>query len=259
MKKLLMGIIGVALALTTAFAQTKTVSAYGKHEKPKDYVTLKAGDISLGANVSVFNRNDITLQTGINAKFFLSKSWALRGALRFGKDFSIGQAPYYIFPNNTIGGAFSELYDEYEDYPDPGDHNKDVEKSIIRKSLFMLNIGAEHRHKLSNRFFGYYGVDLALGGYGELYKSKTSSNVVTQKLNRSFNVELLPFIGFECFLGPKISLSTEFGYDFLFKFYNKNSVRSNRITSLEPQSNEIAYHIDFGNMTFATLRLAYYF
>ena len=51
----------------------------------------------------------------------------------------------------------------------------------------------------------------------------------------------------------------EFGYDFLFKFYSKDKMVENDKTEKIPQYNNIASHIDFGNMTFATLRFAYYF
>ena len=62
----------------------------------------------------------------------------------------------------------------------------------------MVNIGAEHRHKLSNRFFGYYGLDLAMGGYGEINRTRKDGDVISlTKQNRSFDVELLPFMGVE--------------------------------------------------------------
>lgn len=256
MKKLLTAIIGIAVVSASAFAQTKTVTTYGKHEKPKDYVSLNKGDMSLGATVSVFNRNDVTLQTGINAKWFLSKSWALRGSLRFGRDFAKGETPSFIFPDNTVN-------DPYDDYNSNGHWSKYWDKdckNTLRKSTFMINIGAEHRHKLSNRFFGYYGADVALGGYGEILRAvKDGETILLSKQNRSCDIELLPFMGMECFIGPKISLSTEFGYDFLFKFYSKNSVTNKKTSEKEPQYNRVASHIDFGDMTFATLRLAYYF
>lgn len=261
MKRLLTAIIGIAVVSATTFAQTKTVSTYGKHEKPKDYVTLSKGDMSLGATVSVFIRNDVTLQTGINAKYFLSKSWALRGSLRFGRDFAKGETPAFIFPDNTVDDPYDGGYTDYiVDGYHPSDKKKDDTKNIIRKSTFMINIGAEHRHKLSNRFFGYYGVDAALGGYGEILKmTKEGETIKMLKQNRSCDIEILPFMGMECFIGPKISLATEFGYDFLFKFYSKDSVKDKKTSEKEPQYNKVASHIDFGNMTFATLRLAYYF
>lgn len=250
MKKLLLALMGTVMVAGCAMAQTSNVSTYGKHEKPTNYVTLHKGDVSLGAFVSVFNRNDVKIQTGINVKYFISDSWALRGNLRFGRDFANGTDPQYIYTEdeNDMGYEYDEPTED------------DNLKYTIRKSTFMVNIGAEHRHKLSNRFFGYYGLDLAMGGYGEINRTRKDGDVISlTKRNRSFDVELLPFMGVECFLGPKISLSTEFGYDFLFKFYSKDKMVENDKTEKIPQYNNIASHIDFGNMTFATLRFAYYF
>lgn len=246
MKKLLLIVAGIAIMAECVVAQTSGVSTYGKHEKPSDYVTLRKGDFSLGATASVFNRRDVEFQTGINVKYFLSDSWALRANLRFGRDFAKGDDPQFI--------------PEEEDGQSSGYSAADETTNTIRKSSFMVNLGAEHRHKLSNRFFGYYGVDMAVGGYGEIERTRKDGDVVAlTKQNRSFDVELLPFMGVECFLGPRISLSTEFGYDFLFKFYSKDKIESGDETEKTPQYNSIASHIDFGNMTFATLRFAYYF
>ena len=229
MKKLLLALTGIIMVAGCAMAQTSNVSTYGKHEKPTNYVTLHKGDVSLG--------------------YFISDSWALRGNLRFGRDFANGTDPQYITEDeNSMDYEYGETTED------------DNLKYAIRKSTFMVNIGAEHRHKLSNRFFGYYGIDLAMGGYGEINRTRKDGDVISlTKQNRSFDVELLPFMGVECFLGPKISLSTEFGYDFLFKFYSKDKMVENDKTEKIPQYNNIASHIDFGNMTFVTLRFAYYF
>ena len=219
MKKILFVLVGIVMMAGNISAQTTGTSMYGKHEKPENYVTIGKGNVSLGAIVSIFNRNEVKLQTGINAKYFLTDSWALRGSLRFGRDFAKGIDPQYIFPDNTV-----DIPTEEKNSPYAENETGDEIKKTIRKSTFMINIGAEHRHKLSNRFFGYYGLDLAMGGYGEIDRTKKNGDVISlTKQNRSFDLEMLPFIGVECFLGPKVSLSTEFGYDFLFKFYSKLS------------------------------------
>ncbi len=242
------------LSLICVIAVAGVASAQGKCQKSEDYVQVGKGTWSLGVSAMLLNRNDVPLQTGLYAKYFVTDKLALRGTLRFGRDWAKGVDPDYIGGSEEDSGYGSD----YDDYQDNG------ETSTIRSSNFMLVVGVEHRHKLSNRFFGYYGADLGVGGYGQIYREqKDGKTDFLTKMNRSADVTLQPFIGLEFFIGPRISLGAEFGYDVLFKFYQDNKeVYSNDSQIVEdkyPQYNNIASHIDFGNCTFAALKLAFFF
>lgn len=251
MKKLVLCLILGFMCINFAYSQNK-------HQKPEDYVTVKAGNWGFGFQSTLLNRSDITFQSGLTAKYFVSDNWALRFNLRFGRDWAKGPSPEYI-----VGEEYDDDYDyDYDyDYDDEYDA-KDKDLTTIRKSNFMFVIGAEHRHKLSNRFFGYYGADLGVGGYGQLCRYRDNNGTVesVSKQNRSVDVAIQPFIGIECFLGPRISLGFEAGYDILFKFYSKNTYH-NYDDDAEKfrQYNTLASHIDFGNVVFGTAKLTYYF
>lgn len=257
MKKLL-------LSLVCVFSLVGAVNAQNKCQKDENFVQVGKGTWSLGVSAMLLNRNDVPFQTGLYAKYFVTDNLALRGTMRFGRNWATGVNPEFI------GGIGEDndgdyIYDS-DDYQDNG------EMTTIRSSNFMLVLGLEHRHKLSNRFFGYYGADLGAGGYGQIYRVKTDGKLDELiKTNRSADVTIQPFIGFEFFLGPRISLAAEFGYDVLFKFYqdNKEVYTQNSqnpyfedIATVEkkyPQYNKIASHVDFGNCTFGALRLAFFF
>jgi hypothetical protein len=125
----------------------------------------------------------------------------------------------------------------------------------------MLVFGAEHRHKLSNRFFGYYGADLGIGGYGMIYKAYNSLNEMIYKAtyNRSCDVSIQPFIGLDFFVGPKISLSLEAGYDVLFKFYRHSKTNNGTVVEKYDPYTSISSHIDFGNCVYGAFKAAFYF
>lgn len=243
MKKFLFLVIGCVLCVNMAVAKNNN------REKPNDYIRATAGTWGLGYQAMVLNRNDIAFQSGLFAKYNVTDRWALRGNLRFGRDWATGAKPKYI--SNEVGSA--------------GNYDYQVDKSsvTIRKSNFMLVFGAEHRHKLSNRFVGYYGMDLGVGAYGQIRRERDSGGdlVSVEKQNRSVDLALQPFVGLEFFVGPQISFSLEAGYDVLFKFYSKNKYDGGIGHDVEErrQYNSIASHVDFGNVVFGTARVTLYF
>lgn len=244
MKRFLTIITILFLCTNFAPAQNK------KHKLPDDYAKCVENTWSLGFQAMVLNRNDIEFQSGIYAKYLITDKWALRTNLRFGRDWAKGTNPKYI-TNQT--GSNDDLYAE----------ESDLSSTTIRKSNFMMTVGAEHRHKLSNRFFGYYGIDLGIGGYGQLRRSFDEEGVLSEvvKQNRSCDIALQPFIGLELFVGPRISFALEAGYDVLFKFYNKSLYTdvSENTTEKISQYTSLASHINFGNCVFGTAKLAFYF
>lgn len=261
MKHYFLIVISCLLFTGSAFAQTKVVSTYGRHEKPKDYVTITPGTISVG--VGVFYNPALTapVQSGISGKYFFNESWALRANLQFGRKYAKGIDPQYIVgdtPEQPGGeSGISTLAEGDESIPD----EEEVEIfQTKRESNFILNLGFEHRHKLSNRFFGYYGTDMAIGGSGKIQRTTENGKMIDEtRTERACDLALLPFVGMEFFLGPKISLSSEFGYNILFKFYSKNKITNAEETIMEQPITKIASDIGFGNSIFAGLRLAYYF
>ena len=249
MKKFLLSMICVISLVGVANAQNKL-------QKSADFIQVAKGDWSLGVSGQVFNRNEVVLQTGLYAKYFITDNIALRGNVRFGRDWAKGEDPEYVYDS-------SEDWDDYSRVLEEGDEIVNT----IRTSSFMLVVGAEQRHKLCNRMVGYYGLDMGIGGYGQFFREKKNGVLISQgNYNRSVDVAFQPFIGFEYFLASRISLAAEFGYDVLFKFYSadkykeqEHSGSSNYETEKYPQYNKIASHIDLGNCTFAALKLAYYF
>jgi hypothetical protein len=65
----------------------------------------------------------------------------------------------------------------------------------------------------------------------------------------------------EFFIGPRISLGLERGYDVLFKFYQKGYYTDDYKKTVEKinQFTSIASHVDFGNCVFGTAKIAFYF
>ena len=246
-KALLIGLLGL-LSINIATAQNK-------FKKPDDFVSVKAGSWGLGYQATFLHHNDISFQSGLFAKYFVADNWSLRGNLRFGRDWAKGPAPEYL-TDGELNGVPAEGEENYE--------ADDKSSSTIRKSNFMIIVGAEHRHKLSNRIFGYYGVDLGIGGYGQIVRARNMYGQVyaISKQNRSTDISLQPFIGIEFFLGSQISLSLEAGYDVLFKFYAKDKYNEIDINDKEQeffQYNKIASHVDFGNVVFGTAKFSFYF
>ena len=245
----------LSLFLVCIFFVFGVSNAQGKHQGDADFIQVSKGDWSFGASGVIFNRSDVTLQTGLYAKYLVSDNIALRMNIRFGRDWAKGTDPEYIVDED--GG----------DYYANTNNKEDETMTTIRTSNVMLIFGAEKRHKVANRFVGYYGLDFGIGGYGQLYREKKDGDLVEMsKVNRSVDVALQPFIGVEYFLGYRVSLAAEFGYDVLFKFYAKDAYKAPSYggsSSLNlkkyPQYNSIASHIDLGNCTFAALKLAYYF
>ena len=233
------------------------VTAQNKHQKPENYVPVKAGYLGLGFQSTALNRSDVAFQSGLFVKYFITDNWALRGNLRIGRDWAKGPSPEFLG-----GGSNDDDYDYGYGYIDEYDPD-DKDFTTIRKSSVMLTVGAEHRQKLSNRLFGYYGADLGIGGYGQLRRERDIDGILdnVSKQNRSVDIAIQPFIGLEYFLGSQISLSIESGYDVLFKFYLKNTYRDTKEGEKEKfrQYNNIASHIDFGNVVFGTAKLTFYF
>ena len=231
-------------------------SAQNKFKASEDFAKSIKGTWGLGFQTTFLNRSDVKWQNGLYAKYFVADKWALRTNLRFGRDYAKGIEPKYVTST---------------EYPDAGSNDADMSEeetpsTIIRKSNFMLILGAEHRQKLSNRFFGYYGVDLGIGGYGQIRKEFDNSGklVDTYKQNRCCDMTIQPFLGLEFFVGRQISLGLEAGYDVLFKFYRKGMhVYENNMHSEQEdfvnQYTSIASHVDFGNCVFGTAKVAFYF
>ena len=240
MKRLLTTITILFLCINFASAQKN------KHTLPDDYAKCVKNTWSLGFQAMIHNRQDVEFQSGIYAKYIITDKWALRTNLRVGRDWAKGTNPEYI----------------YEQTGSNDNHYTDGQSlTTIRKSNFMLTLGAEHRHKLSNRFFGYYGLDLGIGGYGQLRRSfdKDGSLSAVVKQNRCCDIAMQPFIGLEMFVGPRISFALETGYDILFKFYSKSTNISDDTTEKINQYTSLASHIDFGNCVFGTAKIAFYF
>lgn len=238
-------IVSLFMAVT-AFAQNeKVVSTYGKHEKPTDYVKITSGTISLGVGTSYnfYGEYSVPFLSGISAKYFFDESWAIRANLQFGRKFTKS----FSSENSNFG---------MEDIPT----NQTEISNTDRTSNFMLNLGFEHRHKLSNRFFGYYGTDIAIGGTGTISRQKENGKLIfEEKTERACNLGILPFIGVEFFIGPRISIATEFGYNIAFKFNSKDVYKTTSVTEKDFPYSSIESNIDFGNSMSAGLRFAYYF
>lgn len=252
MKKLLL--FTAAIVLSIGF-----VTAQNKHKVADDFAKCTKGMWGLGFQAMYRYNSDVRTQTGIYAKYFVTDKWALRTNVRFGRDWAKGTEPEWI-DNGSVGsngGSYGGSNDDYYTELD------DLSRTVIRKSNFMLILGAEHRQKLSNRFFGYYGVDLGVGGYGQIRRTfDAEGNLETlQKQNRCCDVALQPFIGLECFVGSKISIGLEAGYDVLFKFYQKGYYTDDAKVTVEKfnQFTSIASHIDFGNCVFGAAKIAFYF
>lgn len=108
--------------------------------------------------------------------------------------------------------------------------------------------------------FGYMGSDIAIGGSGQISRMKVNDKLISEdKINRACDLALLPFVGLEFFLGPKLSLSGEFGYDLSFKFYSKDKMTADNTTTITPHSTMVATNIGFGNSIRGGLRISYYF
>lgn len=240
MKHYSITLVGLLFLATSAFAQTKTVTTYGKHEKPADYVTIQPRTVSLGVGAAYNPTFSSPFLSNISTKYFFNEKWALRANLQFGRKYEKHQ----YGGDSVIGG----------DEKDP------VVSAVTRNSNFMVYAGFERRYKLSNRFFGYCGSDLALGASGAVERTKEDGKLLSaEKYDRSCNVALLPFIGIEMFLGPKISISTEFGYNLAFKFYSKDVEKTDNSTDKAFPDTSISSNLDFGNSIGAGIRLAYYF
>ncbi len=238
-----------------ALALVNVVSAQNKHRVPEDYAKAVKGTWGLGFQTTVLHRSDIKWQNGLYAKYFVADKWALRTNLRFGVSYAKGIDPDYITDEDV---------DTYYGY---SSNSSNARKEVIRKSNVMITLGVEHRHKLSNRFFGYYGADFGIGGYGALHKYyNTSGGTVTDKVktNRCCDVAFQPFIGLEFFVGPQISLGMEAGYDVLFKFYGKR-IDASDLDKTHPQIDKdipytsLAANVDFGNCVFGTAKISFYF
>lgn len=252
MKHFIIAFAGIFLIGAGVSAQTKTVTTYGKHEKPKDYVSLNSGTVSLGVggaynlgvNTTDNSYDAVPLMSGISAKYFFNEHWAVRGSLLFGRKFD------------------KSIQTQDNTSANPGEEAAGTTEitNTKRTSNMMVYLGFEHRHKLSNRFFGYYGTDLAVGGSGHIERIKTNGELVSlTKTQRSFDMALLPFIGLEMFLGPKVSIASEFGYNLAFKFYSKDVAKNNETTEKTFPDTSISSNLDFGNSLSVALRLAYYF
>ena len=225
---------------TSAFAQTKTVTTYGKHEKPADYVAIQPRTVSLGVGAAYNPTFSSPFMSTISTKYFFNEKWALRANLQFGRKYE----------KQKYGGDSGSGEGEKEP----------VVSAVTRNSNFMLYAGFERRYKLSNRFFGYCGSDLAVGASGSVERTKEDGKLLfAEKYDRSCNVALLPLIGIEMFLGPKISISTEFGYSLAFKFYSKDVEKTDKSTEKTFPDTSISSNLDFGNSIGAGIRLAYYF
>lgn len=236
MKHYSITLVGLLFLASSAFAQTKIVTTYGKHEKPADYVSIPPKTVSLGVGAAYNPTFSSPFMSTISTKYFFNEKWALRANLQFGRKY------------------------EKQQYGGDSDSGEGVISEITRNSNVMLYAGFERRYKLSNRFFGYCGSDLALGASGAVERTKKDGKLLyAEKFDRSCNVALLPFIGIEMFLGPKISISTEFGYSLAFKFYSKDIEKTDKSTDNAFPDTSISTNLDFGNSIGAGLRLAYYF
>ena len=240
MKHYSITLVGLMFLATSAFAQTKTVTTYGKHEKPADYVAIQPRTVSLGVGAAYNPTFSSPFMSTISTKYFFNEKWALRAYLQFGRKYE----------KQKYGGDSGSGEGEKEP----------VVSAVTRNSNFMLYAGFERRYKLSNRFFGYCGSDLAVGASGSVERTKEDGKLLfAEKYDRSCNVALLPLIGIEMFLGPKISISTEFGYSLAFKFYSKDVEKTDKSTEKTFPDTSISSNLDFGNSIGAGIRLAYYF
>ena len=76
----------LSLFLVCIFFVFGVSNAQGKHQGDADFIQVSKGDWSFGASGVLFNRSDVTLQTGLYAKYLVSDNIALRMNIRFGRD-----------------------------------------------------------------------------------------------------------------------------------------------------------------------------
>lgn len=256
MKKILIIAVFSIFLTNIGFAQKQN-----KYSASEDFAKSVKGTWGLGFQATVLHRSDIKWQYGIYAKHFVTDKWALRTNMRFGRDYAKGTNPNYITSTMYEGNDWNSAPND-----DSVVSSDNQPQTVIRKSNFMLVVGAEHRQKLSNRFFGYYGVDVGMGGYGQIRKEYDKDGVLVEsfKQNRCCDMTIQPFIGLEFFIGRQISFGLEAGYDVLFKFYRKSihTYVDGLQTELKEEINQytsIASHIDFGNCVFGTAKISFYF
>ena len=139
----------------SAFAQTKAVSTYGKFEKPKDYVTIKPGTVSVGVGAYYSGQKDFS--SGILVKYFLNESIALRGSLQFGRNFAKGPNPEYIGQgegSDTGDGTGDRSNPGVEDFAGEDMPEEDpVISKTMRESNFILSLSGEFGYDLSFKFY----------------------------------------------------------------------------------------------------------
>ena len=144
MKKILIIAVFFLLSINVSLAQKQyrywnnSSSGFAKSEQ---------GTWGLGFQTTVLSRSDLKWQYGLYAKYFVTDQWALRANMRFGCDYAKGTEPKYITSTEYEGNDWNSAPND-----DGVESEKGTPTTVIRKSNFMLVVGAEHRQELSDRF-----------------------------------------------------------------------------------------------------------
>ena len=165
---------------------------------------------------------------------------------------------------NTLGGSIiNKVQDAQAMYKATFGTNDDIEAaSLIKvedklkfhKNNVFVSLGLEKR-KGQNRLQGYYGVDLNIGQYNSTERitygnafsdqypieftnnfytleTKIANNINFSRVTRNLasksrsglKIGVRSFIGIEYFVSPKISLSAEYGFGYLFSIRNSSNI-----------------------------------
>lgn len=247
MKKFIIA-IAILLAFSPIFAQDENTDVTTpKNSSDKQYTPV-AGEIGLGMslypilsyvgnifhgtnytnpNYADFNANDMFAQDAIFAKYFLSDNMAVRVNIGFAD---------YTFKNTAY------VRDDAAFLADPLSNAKVVDIEKVMRRGYGIGVGIEMRRG-SNRLQGIYGVDLNLFydnrkydfTYGNpmsadnptpttndfgfnLINPGTWSRILKQYNGEQYGINLMPFVGFEYFIAPKISIGANTGIGISYYF-----------------------------------------
>jgi len=237
--------IGLLLLIASVSVVTYGQADSLKHKahlysKKGIYILPEKGDIAVGIDAyplfnyigGIFSNNDATTPYvsypddfggtyGIYAKYMLQSDLAIRAIFRFDNDI---RQSVYVVPKSTL--AYDPLHPEYVN---------DVVKTT--SSLYHFGIGIE-KHRGNSRVQGIYGAE-AVYGFRHLLYDYTYGNPITrdfitpQTYSNSYSngqriiedqyqtnqyAGARAFLGVEFFIGPKISLSGEFGFSALYEW-----------------------------------------
>lgn len=241
MKKYIGTILFMLCISALVYGQADSVKRKANlYSKKGIYILPESGDIAVGIDAypifnyigGLFSSTDANTpyvnypdnfggSNAIYVKYMIHSDMAVRVVFRF--DNSITQN-VYVVPKSTL--AFDPLHPEYVD---------DVVKTT--NLAYNFGVGIE-KHRGKSRVQGVYGAEVGYG-FRNLMYDYTYGNAITrdfvtpQTYSNTYNngqriIEdqylksqfggIRAFLGVEFFVGPKISLSGEFGYSALFQW-----------------------------------------